>query len=42
VRDQPPAGGGACHRVVHRDGRVVGYLGGADAKQALLALEATA
>jgi methylated-DNA-[protein]-cysteine S-methyltransferase len=31
-----------CHRVVHSDGRVGGYVGGTDAKKALLALEATA
>lgn len=29
-----------CHRVVRTDGRIGGYLGGPDAKRALLALEA--
>lgn len=31
-----------CHRVVRTDGRIGGYLGGPDAKRALLALEAAA
>jgi methylated-DNA-[protein]-cysteine S-methyltransferase len=31
-----------CHRVVHSDGSLGGYLGGADAKRALLTPEAAA
>jgi methylated-DNA-[protein]-cysteine S-methyltransferase len=31
-----------CHRVLRSDGSLGGYLGGLDAKRALLALESTA
>ncbi|HYZ55773.1 MAG TPA: MGMT family protein [Streptosporangiaceae bacterium] len=31
-----------CHRVIYSDGRIGRYLGGPDAKRALLTLEAAA
>ncbi len=40
VRDEPGADRGACHRVVRSDGTWGQYAGGADAKAALLTLEA--